>query len=294
MSTPPPVRPFRFGVVLISEGCTRAEWAAKCRRAEDLGYDVVAAPDHLNLTSPFPSVVLAAESTARVGVGTYVLNASFHNPVLLARDVATLDQFVDGRLEVGLGTGYVEWEFERTGVGFGTPGSRVDRLETAVRELERPRDDLDRPGAKRPRLLLGGHGDRVLRLAARHADVVSFVGARFRAEHGRMVIATAEQMRERVAFTRAAAGARAGELELNILSKATVLTRDRAGAVPALRRFGPHLSDEQILDAPTISVGTADRIADELRRDREQLGISYITVMEQAMEPFGEVIAELR
>ncbi len=280
-------RPFRFGVVLISEGCSRSEWTAKARRAEDLGYDIVSAPDHLNLASPFPSVVLAAEATQRVQVGTYVLNAAFHNPALLARDLRTLDDFVDGRLEVGLGTGYVEWEFDRTGITFGSPGSRVDRLEAVVQEL-------DQEGKSRPRMLVGGHGDRVLRLAAERAEVVSFVGARYRPEYGRMVIATFEQMLERVAFTMAAAGAQAADQELNILSKATVLTEDRAAAMPALRRFGPHLDDEQILGAPTISVGTAAQIAEELHRDRELLGISYITVMEAALESFGKVIAELR
>lgn len=291
----PSPRPFRFGVVLISEGCSRADWVDKCRRAEDLGYDVVAAPDHLNLTSPFPSVMLAAEATTRrVQVGTYVLNAAFHNPALLARDVSTLDRFVDGRLEVGVGTGYVEWEFERTAIPFGSPGSRVDRLETVVRELDRPPADPERAGEDRPRMLVGGHGDRVLRLAAERADVVSFIAAQYRAEYGRMVIATAEQMRERVAFTRAAAGPRAAELEFNILSKATVLTEDRAAAVPALRRFGPHLADEQILAAPTISVGAVTQIAEELQCNRELLGISYVTVMEPALENFGKVIAALR
>lgn len=288
----PSPRPFRFGVVLISEGCSRSEWVDRSRRAEDLGYDVVSAPDHLNLASPFPSVVLTAEATSRVQVGTYVLNAPFHNPAILARDIRTLDDFVDGRLEVGLGTGYVEWEFERSGIPFGTPGSRVDRLAAVVAELDAPADPPD-PGKARPRMLLGGHGDRVLRLAAQRAEVVSFVGARYRAEHGRMVIATRDEMRERVAFTRAAAGAHATDLELNILSKATVLTEDPAGAVPALRRFGPHLDDGQILAAPTISVGTAAQIAEDLHRTREELGISYITVMQPAMEAFGEVIGQL-
>jgi probable F420-dependent oxidoreductase len=279
-------RPFRFGVCLISEGCSRADWVSKCRRAEDLGFDVVSSPDHLNLTSPFPSVMLTAEATSRVQVGTYVLNASFHNPVLLARDLRTLDDFVDGRLEVGIGTGYVEWEFDRSGIPFGTPGRRVDRLETLVTELDE--------GKLRPRMLVGGHGDRVLRLAARHAEIVSFVGASYRAEYGRMAIATFDEMRERVAFTRAAAGANAADLELNILSKTTVITSDPAAAVPPLRRFGPHLPDEQILAAPTISVGTVAQIAEDLHRTREELGISYITVMEAALEPFGQVIAALR
>ena len=131
-------RPFRFGVVLISEGCSREAWVAKSRRAEDLGYDVISAPDHLNLTSPFPSVVLTAENTTRPRVGTYVLNTAFHNHTLLARDLATLDQFTGGRLEIGLGTGYVEWEFTSTGVPFGSPGARVDRLESAVAMVIRP------------------------------------------------------------------------------------------------------------------------------------------------------------
>ncbi|WP_025359826.1 TIGR03621 family F420-dependent LLM class oxidoreductase [Kutzneria albida] len=289
--------PLRFGVVLISEGCGRAEWVAKCRRAEELGYDVVAAPDHVNLTSPFPSVVLAAEATERPRIGTYVLNASFHNPRLLARDIATMDQFLDGRLEIGLGTGYVQWEFEDAGVPFGSPGSRVDRLEHAVVELDRLLTDPELPKSvqrPRPPLLVGGHGNRVLRLAAQRAEVVSFVGAQFDPKYGRMTIATAEQMRERVRFVRAAAGERADQLEFNVLSKATLLTKDRAAAVEQLRRFGPELSEEDLLGAPVIGVGTAADIAEKVRENNEVYGISYTTVMENAMESFGKVIELLR
>ena len=286
-------RPFRFGVVLISEGCSRDEWVNKCRRAEALGYDVILAPDHLNLTSPFPSVVLAAEATQRPRVGTYVLNAGFHNSTLLARDIATLDQFVDGRLEVGLGTGYVEWEFTRAGLPFGTPGSRVDRLESAVAELDRLLADPEhaKPAqSPRPPLLVGGHGDRVLRLAARNAEIVSFVGAQFRAKHGRMVVATADEMVERVRFVREAAGQRADELEFNVLSKATVITDNPLSAVDQLRRFGPELDDRTLLDVPVIGVGTPRQIAEKLHRNRDVYGISYTTVMEQSMEAFGQVI----
>jgi len=286
-------RPFRFGVVLISEGCSRSEWVNKCRRAEDLGYDVILAPDHLNLTSPFPSVVLAAEATQRPRVGTYVLNASFHNSALLARDIATLDQFVEGRLEVGLGTGYVEWEHTRAGVPFGSPGSRVDRLAETVTRLDQLLTDPDhaKPAqSPRPPLMVGGHGDRVLRLAARQAEIVSFVGAQFQARHGRMVVATAEQMAERVAFVRQAAGQRADQLEFNLLSKATIITAHPASAVDQLRRFGPELDDQQLLDIPVVGVGTVRQIAEKLHRTREVYGISYTTVNEQWMDAFGQVI----
>lgn len=290
-------RPLRFGICLIDEGRSRREWLDKCRRAEDLGYDVVLAPDHLNLAEPLASVTLAASVTSpAVGVGTYVLNASFRHPGVLARDLATLDEFTDGRLEIGVGTGYVEWEFERAGVPFGTPASRVDRLVETVRTLDERLREPDSGVRRRPRppLLVGGHGDRVLRFAARRAEVVSFVGAHFRREHGRMVIATHEEMRERVAYVRRCAGERFAGIELNILSKATILTDDPREALPAVRRFGPHLADEVILEAPTITVGPAGEIAEKYLRNREELGITYVTVMEAAMESFGRVIPLLR
>ncbi|MCP3800798.1 TIGR03621 family F420-dependent LLM class oxidoreductase [Allokutzneria sp. A3M-2-11 16] len=292
-----PRAPFRFGVVLVSEACSRAEWMAKCRRAEELGYDVVSACEHVNLPSPFPSVILAAEATERPRIGIYVLNTSFHNPTLLARDVVTVDQFVEGRLELGLGTGYVEWEFQKAGIPFGTPGSRVDRLETTIGELQRLLADPEHPKTVQrpyPPMLVGGHGNRVLRLAARNAEIVSFVGAQYRAEYGRMVIATAQEMVERSEFARAAAGARADEIEYNILSKATVITKDRRAALDQVRRFAPHLDDEQILAAPTLSIGTPEQIAEQLRENREVYGINYVTVMEPAMEAFGRVIEVMR
>ncbi|MEU4521331.1 TIGR03621 family F420-dependent LLM class oxidoreductase [Amycolatopsis sp. NPDC024027] len=290
-------RPFRFGVVLMSEGCSREEWVAKSRRAEDLGYDVISAADHLNLTSPFPSVLLTAENTTRPRVGTYVLNAAFHNHTLLARDLATLDQFTSGRLEIGIGTGYVEWEFTSAGVPFGSPGTRVDRLESAVTEIDRALGDAGHPKPvqlPRPPLLVGGHGDRVLRLAARRAETVSLTGAKFNPAYGRMTIATADQMDERVAYVRACAGHRATDVELNLLSKATLLTTDRGAAVEQLRRFGPDLAEDELLGAPTVLVGTPADVTAKLHENRDRYGISYTTIMENSMENFGKVIEAVR
>lgn len=285
-------RGFRFGVCLIDESPSRQDWIDKCRRAEDLGYDVILAPDHLNLAAPMTSVLLAAEATRRPRVGTYVVNSCFTTPVLLAREIATLDRFVEGRLDVGLGTGYVEWEFTRAGVPFGTPGSRVDALEHLTVALDAALREENSGVLQRPRppFLLGGHGNRVLKLAAAHADIISFVSASYRPEYQRMVVATREQMRERTAFARAAAGERAGKLEFNILSKVTLLSTSKESALSQVRRFGPHLSDDQIIDAPVISVGSPASIAEQHERNREELGITYITVMEASMESFGTVI----
>ncbi|MFJ8819821.1 LLM class flavin-dependent oxidoreductase [Amycolatopsis thermoflava] len=104
-------RGFRFGVNLLTPS-SRTAWQARCREAEDLGYDVIAVPDHLGLPAPFPAIVSAAEITTRPRLAVFVLNAGFYNPALLARDLAGTDQLVDGRLEVALGAGYVKAEFD--------------------------------------------------------------------------------------------------------------------------------------------------------------------------------------
>ncbi|MGN9788334.1 TIGR03621 family F420-dependent LLM class oxidoreductase [Nonomuraea sp. ZG12] len=284
---PVTVPALRFGVVLITEDCSRAEWVAKCRRAEALGYDVIAVPDHLNLLSPFPSAILAAEATERTTIGTYVLNAAFHHPVLLARDVTTTDRLIGGRLELGLGTGYVTSEFAALGLP-DDPASRTRRLVELVGALETL---LTHKG---PPLMIGGHGDRVLRLAARRAEIVSFTGAPYRAEYGRTALVDAEELLGRVEFVRAAAGPRAARIELNVLSKATVLTGDRRAGAESLRRYAPDLAPERLLELPTLFVGTPAQIAEQVRGHRERFGLSYFTVMESAMEDFGRVIELLR
>ncbi|MFE0807295.1 LLM class flavin-dependent oxidoreductase [Streptomyces sp. NPDC058848] len=107
-------RPYRFGVNLTVPAPAE-QWSAKCRRAEGLGYDVIQVPDHLGMMAPFPALVAAARATARPRLGTFVLNAGFWNPALLAREVATTDALTGGRLELGLGTGYVRAEHDTAG-----------------------------------------------------------------------------------------------------------------------------------------------------------------------------------
>src|SRR3954453_14073903 len=130
------MRPFRFGVALYVPG-SRAGWVAKCRQAEDLGYDVVGVVDHLGRVAPVPALLLAAEATERIRLNTYVLNASFHNPVVLTRDLAALDEFTGGRGGTRHGPGYVRAEFEAAGIDWGTPGRRFRRLVDVVTEIER-------------------------------------------------------------------------------------------------------------------------------------------------------------
>src|SRR5919108_1905512 len=129
-------RPFRFAVSLINPA-PAGEWRAKCRRAEELGYDVILVPDHLGMVAPFPALVAAAEATERPRLGTFVLNAGLWNPALLAREVATTDALTGGRLELGLGAGYVKAEHDSAGLPFGSPRERVDHLRRTIEELDR-------------------------------------------------------------------------------------------------------------------------------------------------------------
>src|ERR1700761_8824240 len=116
-------RPFRFGVSLLTTG-SRSAWRDRVRAAEGLGYDVLQVPDHLGTAAPFPALV-AAPDVPSMRVGTYVLNAGVLSPAYLARDVADVQRLTDGRLELGLGAGYVPAEFEAAGVPMGTGGDRL-------------------------------------------------------------------------------------------------------------------------------------------------------------------------
>ncbi len=290
------LRPFRFGVSLLAPAPVD-EWHAKCRRAEALGYDVITVADHLGLPAPFPSLVAAAQVTERPRLGTFVLNAGFWNPALLAREVATTDALTGGRLELGLGTGYVEAEHETAGLPWGTPRERVDHLQHTIEELDRllsSEDHEPRP-VQSPRvpLLIGANGDRMLRLTAEHADIAAFTGART-LPGGRLEPVTAAELDQRVAVYREAAAGRKEPAELNLLIQIVTVAEDRSEAIrPWLPRI-PHLTEQQVLELPIVLVGTLEEITERLRTHRERYGISYLTVLEPHMEAFAPVVEALR
>ncbi|MFF4730747.1 LLM class F420-dependent oxidoreductase [Streptomyces mirabilis] len=289
-------RPFRFGVNLLAPA-PLDEWRAKCRRAEELGYDVILVPDHLGMPAPFPSLVAAAEVTERPRLGTFVLNAGFWNPTLLAREVATTDTLTGGRLELGLGTGYIRAEHDTAGLPWGSPRERVDHLQRTVEELERLLgSDEHQPGAvQRPRvpLLIGANGDRMLRLTAEHADIAAFTGART-SPGGTLEPITAAALDERVALYREAAEGRKEPAELNLLIQVLAVTEDRGAAIrPWLPRI-PNLTEDQVLELPIVLVGTLEQIVAQVRAQRERYGFSYLTILEPNMEAFAPVVEALR
>lgn len=288
----PADRPFRFGVGMTA-AAKRKDWTDKCRKAEELGYDVIGVADHLGMPAPFPSLMLAAEVTQRPRLNTAVLNTGFYNPALLARDIGATDQLTDGRLEVGLGTGYLKSEFEAAGLPWPTPRQRVDHLEHTVRELQRffgQADYQPRPAQwPYPPLCIGGRGDRVLALAAQEADIISFTGFTSHNDGGTGYLTDIDGVAERVDFTTRLLGERIKQVEFNSFVWRVLITNDRraeAARLEPMRR----LSAEQMLNVPTVLIGTARQICDQLIEYRERFGFNYITVAEYNLEAMAPVI----
>lgn len=288
-------RPLRFGVTML-EPSGRDGWVAKCRSAEESGYDVIGLADHLGMPSPFPALAVAAEATERVRLCTYVLNAGFYNPVLLARDVATTDLLTDGRLDVGLGTGYVKAEFDAAGLPFPRAGARLDHLEATIRGLRTCFADAKPQPVQRPAppLMLGGWRDRMLSLAAREADIVSLPGMTSTPEGGLARIEGPSALEERIGFVRKHAGQRAEQIELNLIVEKVYVTSDPQAVFETLLPHTPNNTAEELAEAPILMVGSVERIAEKVLMLRERFGISYFTVLEPAMSDFAAAIQKLR
>ena len=304
------MRPFRFGLTTgwMAGG---ESWLALARRAEELGYDVLLVPDHLTrLLAPVPALAAAAAVTTRMRVGAYVFANDFRHPLVLAREAATLDVVSGGRFEFGIGAGWRVSDYRQLGVAYDPAGRRIDRLVEALGIIKRllagetvshdgPHYRIGRarlfpePVQKpRPPIMLGGGGPRMLRLAGREADIVSFI-PQFNAA-GRPILAQATEraLVDRVAMVRAAAGSRFDQLELNVFiaaagmvgSGTSLLGSVSAGVLAALA--AP-------VGSPYVLHGTRARLRDILERRREQLGISYYGIPQPAMESMAPLVEDL-
>ncbi len=302
-------RPFRFGVV-TERAHSGAEWREKARRAEELGYDTFLVPDHSEKDiAPIAVMMAALDATTRLRVGSFVFNNDLRNPTILAKEVAMLDLFSEGRFEFGLGAGYLLADYEQTGIAFESAGVRISRFEEALRLIKQlfveevvnfsgtfytadQTKGLPRPVQKpHPPVYVGGGGQRVLSLAAREADIVGFApkNSQKGLDFGD---ATARCTANKVEWVRAAAGERFTSLELSCIVFRVIVTNDRA---QALQRAAGYmgLSGEEVAGSPHVLIGTTDKIAEDLQTRRSLYGISYIEVLEEYMELFAPVVARL-
>lgn len=267
-------RDLRFSVGIHAVE-SRAALRDKVKRLEDDGFDAIHLPDHLWAPAPFPALAAIASATSRVRLGTYVLNAGFYKPALLARDAAAVDQLSDGRLELGLGAGYVKEEFEAAELPYPAARQRVEYLDHITTYLK---EHL--PGVP---ILIAGNGDRLLTVAARQADIIGLTGA--------SASGVTDPLAERIDFVRRAAGDRFDGLELNLAI--TAVPSDASGRPDlALTRRFVDSSDEELLALPSVLSGSPSAIADTLRGYRETYGLTSFTFQENHVDTISKVIAE--
>lgn len=301
--TPPP---FRFGLQL-ARAASIDDLRSTARRAESLGYSVLCVPDHVGpQLSPFPALAAVAAVTRTIGVGTFVLDNDFRHPLLTAQEAATLHVLSGGRLELGIGAGWLGRDYESLGRTFDAPRIRFGRLQEALDVLDlyfrgetfsysgrhyrvgEAEPIRLPPGMPRPRLLIGAGGPRMLALAGRRADTVSVFLTSRRDGTG---FATDEMspgsLDAKVEAVRSAAAGR--DVELNVLLQSFEVSADRRTAAES------HAADlestvDDYLAMPFGLVGTVDEIVADLLYRREQYGITYVTVRAAHIEEFAPVV----
>jgi probable F420-dependent oxidoreductase len=304
-------KPFRFGVTQ-SRATSGQDWRDSARRIEALGYSTLTIADHFpERLAIVPALMAAADATERLRVASWVFCNDFRHPVVLYKEAATIDLLSDGRLELGIGAGWLKDEYDAAGIPFDPPGVRVSRMFEAVRILkglagDEPFDfegDYYRitgmEGAPKPAqrplppLSIGGGGKRVLSFAAREADIVSVVAKALPQGGLDGQDLTLEATRRKVGWIRDAAGER--DPELNILVYTFEVTDDREGTA---RRYAEtlELSPDEVLASPHVLIGTVEQMVEDLIRRRQELGISYIVLNTNVREhtvQFAPVVAEL-
>lgn len=303
------MHPFRFGVM-----CSRSEsgeaWASFARRVETLGYSTLLVTDHLGRQlEPVAALATAAAATTRLRIGSYVLANDYRHPLMMAREAATLDLLSGGRFELGLGAGWKVEDYRMLGLPYDLPPQRVDRLAEAlplvgrllageVVDHEGPHYRLGgatvpRPVQQpRPPILVGAGGPRMLRLAAREADIVA-MQPQFD-PRGRPMIrqATEGATARKVAIVREVAGPRFEQLELNVIVADAGLVGHGRPAGASLVTAGKALATG-LVQTPYVLYGTLGGLRDRLLRRRDRLGISYYALPRHAMEEMAPLVAEL-
>jgi probable F420-dependent oxidoreductase len=269
-------------------------------------------PDHFGARFALaPALVLAAEATSRLRVGSLVYDNDFRHPALLAQEVASIDLLTDGRFEFGLGAGWLKSEYDAAGLPFDEGGTRVERMAEALQVFKAlfsatPVTHQGRfykltglTGSAKPKqephppVLIGGGGRRLLTLAAHEADIISIMPRSRRDGSGlEDADASPEAFTRKVAWIRDAAGGRFSAIELNTLVQTVVITdKPRDVAAPLAKEYGMEV--DEVFETPLLLIGSVDQIAEALQQRRERFGLSYITVFEKDLENLGKVINRL-
>lgn len=318
-------RPFRFAVQSFN-AASGADWASKAQRAESLGYSAFHLADHIIGPGPalsrtnhpiqglaaVPAMAYAAAVTKSIRIGCRVFCVDYRLPVVLAKEAMTIDLLSNGRLELGLGAGWLKDEYEAVGLTMDTPGTRISRLEDVIRAVKaycvedelavnnesvkwNEFQGLPKPvQTPHPPIMIGGGSKRVLTLAGETADIVSF---NFNNRQGvigpdGVQMSTAAETAKKLDWIKAGAGDRFDQIELEIGAYFTFVT-DQPDPIVSMfsQNFG--LPEDEMRQHPHALFGGVSAICDELERRREAYGISYITVGEDNIDSFAPVVDQL-
>lgn len=305
--------PFRFGVQ-IGGALGASEFADLARRIEGHGYSTLYMPDHFVDTDLAPMVGLsvAAAVTTDLRVSALVFANDYKHPAVLAKEIATLDVLSDGRVDLGIGAGWMQVDYEQLGMPYDRPGVRIDRLEEALAVIRgcwsgqafsysgahytitdhtATPVPVQQPG---PPILIGGGGPRILRLAGANADIV---GINPNLKAGAITAdaakdALAAQTLQKVEWIKEGAGDRFGAIELQIRYFFAQVTDDAIGLAETMAPMFD-VSAAEALESGVFLAGTVDQICDTLVERRETWGVSNIVFGNDNFEMMAPVVARL-
>lgn len=302
-----------LGVLMMAPVTSAAQWRDRVRRVDDSGAASLQVSDHFDRSpiSPLVALAAAAAHSERLRLGTLVLNNDFREPAVLAKEVASLQLLCAGRLELGIGAGWMAADYSGSGITRAAPAQRVDRLTDTVRLLRasfaaaaEPVDVAGRyssvsgyrtipPITAAPSLLIGGGSRRVLTLAGRYADIV---GVNFDVREGSLgarALGSASQAAtaEKVGWVQAAAGARTPALHL-VAYWAEVTEHPERAAAARIAALGLGMTPGQMLASPHSLIGPAGAVREKLAELRERWGFSYVTVYESDLASVAPVILD--
>jgi probable F420-dependent oxidoreductase len=289
------------------------EWKDKARQIESMGYSAFYLPDHFNeQLSPIAGLMAAADATTKLRVGSLVFDNDYRHPVVLAKEMATLDLLSDGRLDLGLGAGWQKSDYEQSGIQYDSPGTRIERLDEAVKIIKgifaggpfsftgkhysvKDVQGYPPPVQKpHPPIMLGGGGRRMLSLAAREADIVHINYNLSEGDRNATVVRTgrASATDEKVGWIKEAAGDRFDQIELATTMYFTSVTDDRHGVASAI---APRLQldPEEIPGMPHFLIGTIDQLVGDIQARRERYGISFFVFQGEVAEDLAPLVERL-
>lgn len=310
-----PHRGFRFGIQ-VSKASTATDWAEIARRAEGAGYDVLTMPDHFtDQLAPVPALMAAADATTTLRVGALVFDNDYKHPVVLAKELATMDVLSNGRTEIGLGAGWMISDYEQAGIPYDSPKVRIDRFVEGLAIIKGVMQEgpfshsgthytvtnyegYPKPVQKPvPPILIGGGGKRVLTLAAREADIIGINGTLTTGVVGpealdTMTAASVDEKVDIVAEAARAAG-RINDIEMNIRTFFVKVTNDREATVDGISKMFS-VSHDLIDASPFALIGSVESCIEQLLERREKWGFSYTIVGGENIDECAPIVAALR